>query len=187
MVSDRDHGVGPWRYIVEPRPQLHPRLAAKVAKCRPDLYAEADVYIWVDASFQITSHDFVGRAVEQLGNHFLAQIVHPDRKRISDEAEVSAGMAKYAGLPVREQAAQYLSSDFPDDYGLWATGLIVSHRSSEMREFGDAWLREQVTWSYQDQISQPFVLWASGLRPAPLDGPLYPNPRFHIRGHRSEL
>lgn len=187
MVTDQDYGVEPWRYVVEARPQLHPRLAAKVAKCRPDLYADADVYIWVDASIQITSREFVGRCVEQLGGNVLAQITHPDRTRIYDEAEVSAGMAKYHGLPVREQAAHYISRGYPDGWGLWATGIIAYRRGRELAALGDAWLREQLRWSYQDQISQPPLLHDLGLRPSVLDGPLFPNPHFAIRGHRSEL
>jgi len=186
LVADRPYDDWLGRVVVEPRPQLHPRLAAKVAKCRPDLYADADAYIWVDASFQVTTPDFASWAVSHLQQGLIAQIVHPARTRIRDEAEVSAHMTKYAGLPVREQAAHYIAQGYPDGWGLWATGLIVYRGGSVMREFGDVWLREQLRWTYQDQLSEAPVLHALGLKPVPIGGDLYRSGRFVIRNHRDE-
>lgn len=187
LVTDRPlTGDWPGRVVVEPRPQIHPRLAAKVAKCRPDLYADADAYVWVDASFEITSPGFAAWAVSHLGQGPIAQIVHPARTSIRDEAEVSAGMTKYAGLPVREQAAHYIAGGYPDGWGLWATGFIVYRREQAIRDFGDAWLREQLRWTYQDQISEAPVLHSLGLKPVPVGGSLYRSQHFVIRNHRDE-
>jgi hypothetical protein len=184
LVSVQDHDCHPWKVVVEPRPQLHPRLAAKVAKCRPDLYTDADVTIWVDASIHITSPGFVSWCVAELGESEAAQIPHPMRRRISDEAQESHGMPKYAGLPVFAQVDSYLSAGYPDDWGLWATGLIVYKGRSR---FGDAWLREQMRWTYQDQLSEAPVLHAHGIRPVDLTGGLFNHPMFTIRGHRDHL
>lgn len=186
LVADRPYDCPPWRVVVEPRPQLHPRLAAKVAKCRPDLYAKADTYVWVDASIHIVAADFVSWATQSLESGPIAQIPHPHRVNIRDEADVSSHMAKYAGLPVREQVEHHLASGYVDGWGLWATGVIAT-RSDLPTSFGDAWLREQLRWTYQDQLSEPPVLFHHGLRPVDLPGPLYGNPRFTVRGHGSDL
>lgn len=188
LVTDQDYDVKPWRVVVEPRPQLHPRLAAKVAKCRPDLYAEADVYIWVDASFHIYSSDFVAWCAKSLldTNGLIAQIPHPDRIRIVDEADVSSIMGKYGSLPVHAQVMHYLRNGYVDGWGLWATGLRVQREDPLLHEWGDAWLAEQVRWTYQDQLSEPYVLWKYGIRPVDLDGPLRQNPRFGIKSHRDD-
>lgn len=185
LVTDRHYDADPWKVVVEPRPQLHPRLAAKVAKCRPDLYADADVILWVDASVQILDAHFAAAVVEQMGAAPLAQIRHPARSSIVDEANVSQQMEKYTGLPVVEQARHYVATGYPDGWGMWATGLIARRRDGwPLQAVGDAWLREQMRWTYQDQISEPPVLYSYGITPADLGGPLYGNPRFLIREHR---
>ena len=55
-----------------------------------------------------------------------------------------------------------------------------------MKALGDAWLREQLRWTFQDQISLPPLLEEFGIVPVDLPGPLYPNPRFTIRHHHRE-
>jgi len=184
LVTDRPYDVPGWRVEVEPRTQLHPRLAAKVAKCRPDLYVDADVFVWVDASFAIRSSDFVSWCVGHLQYGPQAQIPHPDRRSIIAEADFSHALPKYVGLPTREQADHYIKQGYPDGWGLWATGLIVYRGRSLI---GDDWLREQLRWTYQDQVSEPPLLWSRNLRPVDMAGGLLNNPHFTIRGHRDHL
>lgn len=184
MVSDVEGAPYPWKTVVEPRKGVHPRLAAKVAKCRPDLYADADIHIWVDASFHIHHPEFVDWCVTQVAEAPMAQIPHPDRRRILEEAHASTGLPKYQDLPMIAQAESYLASGYPYDWGLWATGLIVYKGTSSI---GDAWLREQTRHTYQDQISEAPLLWKQAIRPADMGGGLLNNPYFAIRGHRDHL
>lgn len=184
LVSDQHYDCHPWKVIVEPRPQVHPRLAAKVAKCRPDLYADADVLIWMDASAQISRPDWASWIVDQLAGRPLGQFRHPWWHTLTDEANVAAGMAKYGGLPIREQAAHYLAAGHEDGWGLWASGVIAySAAGWPLAQFGDAWLAEQLRWTYEDQISEPPVLARLGLRPVDLPGGIFGNERFAIRPH----
>jgi hypothetical protein len=182
LVSDRDYDCHPWKVVVEPRPQLHPRLAAKVAKARPDWYADADVYIWVDGNVLITAPDFVSWCLACLGESPLAQHHNPDRRELLDEANIAAGMIKYVGLDVVGQARHYTDGGMPPTFGVWWTGLIV--RTAGCPDFGTPWLAEQTRWTYEDQISQPYVLWRLGMRPAdmPID---WPSKRhFELRSHQ---
>ena len=175
-----------WQVLPAPGPHAHPRMRAKVPKCRPDLYAHAGLHIWIDGSFQVLEPDFVRWCVDSLGDGDLGMIRHPDRQSILAEAEVSAGMPKYQGQQVREQAADYVRRGYEDRFGMWATGLIVSRPTARVKALGDAWLREQLRWTYQDQISLPPLLEEFGIVPVDLPGPLYPNPRFTIRHHHRE-
>jgi hypothetical protein len=185
LVTDDPTPVDGWQVVYEPRPQLHPRLAAKVPKCRPDLYADADAYLWVDGSIEITSPGFVTACVGHLEVGPVAQFPHPLRSSIAAEAEASMAMAKYHGLPVREQAAHYIKSGYPDGWGLWETGIIARRRDG--LGFGADWLTEQVRWTYQDQVSQAPVMWAAGVRPIDLPGLATKNPWTRYRHHTSEL
>lgn len=176
-----------WHTVIEPRDQLHPRVAAKVAKCSPELYTDSEVVIWIDASFDVLSETFVDWCVSSIGDEPIAQIVHPHRQSIMDEAEVSRQMEKYNGQAVIEQARHYILDDeHPASWGLWATGLMVRRPSRRTADFGRRWLAEQVRWTYQDQISEPYVLRRCGLRPVSLSGPLWGHHLFGMHGHRSD-
>jgi hypothetical protein len=183
LVADREYDCWPWKVIVEPRPGLPPRLAAKVTKCRPDAYADADLTVWVDAHFRIKHPGFVSWAVRSLGRAHIAQLRHPQRTRLSEEAAPSARLPKYAGLPLQQQAAHYLAAGYPDGWGLWAAGLIVRRISGAMVRFGDAWLAEQVRWTVQDQLSEPPLLYWHGLEVATLAGPLVGHWGFDLGVH----
>jgi hypothetical protein len=180
-VVDRHYaGCQRWMQIVEPRSHLHPRMAAKVAKCRPDLYTNAETTVWIDGGARLL-HGGVAQWAASHGPY--AQFVHPERDDISAEAEVSAGMEKYANQPVLDQAAHYKKQGLPDGFGLWATGMLVLPRKWDL--LGDEWLTQQLRWSYQDQISLPFVLWQMDMKPNPLLDNLWGNRHVQFTGHRS--
>lgn len=175
--------------LVEHRQHTHPRLAAKHAKCLPWEYSSADIIIWIDGSIRLTSNSILEYLVQQSEGHLISQYVHPVRDDILDEADASFPMLKYQGQSVHEQAHYYLSNGLPRNWGLWATGLIVYRPhlgKGLLHRFGSDWLNEQIRWTYQDQISQPYVLYRHGLRPHPLIGGIYGNDGFVIAGHNRE-
>lgn len=187
-VTDRTHDTGMWRQVIEPRRHISNRLASKIPKCLPHRYTACDWVIWIDASATVRA-DVAEWAVEHLDGTDcpVAQFRHPERDDIGDEAKVSAGMRKYAGLMVEEQAAHYFTRGFPRYWGLWATGIMVRRRHAWSTLFGKAWLAEQVRWSYQDQVSEPYVLWRMGeTRPVELNGSLWHDPHVHFGGHHTD-
>lgn len=157
-----------WRVVYEPRPGVHPNRAAKHPKYEPWRYTAADRSVWVDASFRIVSPTM---AVEALSfADPIAQFAHPWRDCLFAEAKESAGLPKYAGEPVLEQAEHYAVQGHPENWGLWATGFIARRHTDAVRELGMRWLAETYEWSFQDQISQPYALRETGLRPTALPG-----------------
>jgi len=157
VTDNPEVSADPWRIVHEPRPHMHPRLAAKVPKCRPDLYTDADVIIWLDASFLATEEWFVRWCVDQLGAADIAQIRHPHRDNITLEASASIRLDKYRGQMCRQQVDHYLAAGNVRP-GLWCTGFAVRRNTPEVAAFGDRWLLEQVRWTYQDQLSQTACL-----------------------------
>jgi hypothetical protein len=181
----------PWEVIVEPRPHLHPRMAAKIPKCMPYIYAGTHGYMadvmWLDASARILRPDFVSMCVDVLRDGGqVAQWVHPQRDCILDEAFVSSGMAKYDGQPVHPQAAYYIKNGHPQNVGLWATGCMVWRRPFLVRGVGQEWLTEQMLWTYQDQISWPVIVGQRGVKISPLPGGLWDRTYLEFRGHASD-
>jgi hypothetical protein len=186
MVSDdseflcRAMDVGWQNCVIHEIPHVHPRLAAKVAKCDPTRFmfdCPTETVVWLDASAHVRNSQRFADVVNAFSAHdAIAQFVHPDRSDIAEEAFVSATMEKYKSQKVCQQAALYKRRGLPDDWGLWATGMIVYHPNAfDLGSFGNAWLAEQVAWTYQDQISEPYLLWLAGYRPAPLPGNLRDN------------
>jgi hypothetical protein len=165
---------------VQPLPHLHPRMAAKVPKCDPWRFVfsdHTDTIVWLDAAARIKDAEAFIEAVRRVpATQAIGQFVHPDRKDVVDEAFVSETMPKYRGQDVVTQAKMYQHRGLPVDWGLWATGMIVYHPAVfDLREFGNAWLAEQVAWTYQDQISEPWLLWIAKYRPYELPGHLRTN------------
>ena len=171
-------------HVNEPRPHLHPRMAAKVAKCQPWRYADDTVYIWVDGSIVPTDNLFLEHLLD-VSRGPLSQYRHPHRDCIETEARVSAGMPKYQGQPVIRQAASYMQAGHPKRWGLWATGIIVYRpgRLYPLHELGAARLAEMSAWTVQDQISQPYLLHRFGLRPHTIPGDIFHMEHATIRAH----
>lgn len=160
-----------WRVVYEPRPGVHPNRAAKHPKYEPWRYASAPVSVWVDASFRVVSDRFAVEATAGLTEaEPIAQFVHPWRDCLFDEATASAHLRKYEGEPVLKQADHYSERGHPAGWGLWATGVIARRHTEAVRELGVRWLAETYAWSFQDQVSQPFALRETGLRPTALPG-----------------
>jgi hypothetical protein len=182
-VAYTDGPADGWRTVPPGGLHGHPRMLAKVPKCRPDLFTDAEVNIWLDASIEVVSPRFVEWLLNQLGDADLAMFAHPQRDSLLAEAWESKPMAKYSGQPVVEQATHYLTEGCDDRFGLWAGCVIVSRPSPRVRRLGDAWLREQLRWTYQDQISLPYLLASAGFRPVGLAGSIYDRRWFRFHDH----
>ncbi len=180
VTDDPKLEVEGWRVLYEPRPELHPNRAAKHPKMRPWSYAHTTHSVWIDASFRITSPNFVVEALTYATP--IAQFVHPERDCIYDEAYVSMQLVKYNGEPIEQQMQRYRAQGHPGHWGLWATGVIAREHTLAVMEFGDAWLDECLTYSFQDQLSHPPTLRNHGLRPESLPGWHGSNPWLRYEG-----
>lgn len=193
FVTDKDIDAHGWQVVVEPRPHMHPRLAAKVAKCLPWLYTDADTVIWLDGACRLLREDSLEVILLAADNRPLSQIVHPWRDCIYDEADASRGMLKYQGQPIDAQVEHYRRKGHPEHWGLWATGLIVRSdgrnqglaRAMNM-DFGRRWLAEQMRWTYQDQLSEAPLLADGILKVHDLPFSLHGSGVFEWLNHRDE-
>jgi hypothetical protein len=168
--------VGAWRVIrVKADHKVHPRIQAKQFKIlshnvsSDSRYAPlwirrgVDLSIWIDASLQITSSTFVTDMRNKLGDGDWAMFVHPDRDCIYEEALVSVTMAKYQDVPILPQVETYRSV-VPPHGGLYACTVIVRREPSaeRLKRVHMLWWEENIKWTYQDQLSLPFVLRCVG-------------------------
>lgn len=181
VTDDRSLVADGWRVHVEPSPD-HPRLAAKRAKMLPWMYTDCDAAVWLDASFEVLGSGFAGFARAALEQNDFVVWQHPEgRVDITHEAGISAGMKKYQGSRVVEQAAFYKSQGFPENWGLFAAGTIGWRFTPATKRFGALWLRECTDWSIQDQVSLPYLLWSEGMKFGIWKANEYANPYVSLR------
>lgn len=173
-----------WRVVLEPKPHLHPNRAAKRAKLVPWEYTDAPMSVWIDGNFRVQSTTFAREALAFA--HPIAQFNHPWRQCLFHEAICTMAVGKYADqVPIIEaQSEHYRDMGHPDEWGLWATGVIARRHTKEVVDLGWQWLAEVHTWSIQDQVSQPYVLNRIGLRPELFPGDYFSSPWLAYEGHR---
>lgn len=167
----------------------HPRMAAKYFKLLPHkVMPDYPKTLWIDAGITLRrARRFARMALRTLDDHGIALFAHPDRPDVFAEAEFSRVMLKYRDLPVVEQVAHYRARGLPDGVGLYAGGILVrDSRQRRIRRLGRAWLRENEKWTYQDQLSLPYVLWRLRIEPAIIPFNLWENPFLGFVPHANE-
>lgn len=139
-----------------------------------------DATIWVDASLLLRHRSFARDIVGFIGKTSWAMFTHPDRDCFFEEAIVSSGMNKYRGFPIREQASHYSKVGILPHSGLYACGVVARKEplTPMLRRANELWWSENVKWSYQDQLSLPFVLHQLGIGVDQIPGNLWRNDWF---------
>ena len=152
------------------------RLASKIVKFRPDQFVPTSLSVWVDASMRDPDNWLYDACTEKLNKGDFVLFRHPDRTSIVDEVVASRESPKYDQFPLEKQIDFYLNSGFQDDVGLFACGVIARRHSSEISEFGNAWLLENMRWSIQDQISFSYLISKRALTVGVFDEHLWNGP-----------
>lgn len=167
MINKENKG---WKIVYEPRWHLHPNRAAKTPKCLPWLYTDCDASIWIDASYQVKSWVFAEDAMAHANP--IAQFTHPWRNCAYAEAEESLKLPKYADerTNIERFVRTLRDRGHPDNWGLWATGVIARKHTVNVNDAGSDWLADLHNYSYQDQLSHPDNMRRYGIRPVSFPG-----------------
>jgi hypothetical protein len=177
LVTDREPDpelACGWRVIVDPKPDLSPRRAAKLPKFRPWEYTDAGVSVWLDSSFRVTSRWAVAQMTDYLADQIpeqdIAQFAHPFRDCLYAEAGTVLALGMDDKALVEQQTEACRRAGHPENWGLWATGVIVRKHTGAVKRLGNMWSDAVAMWSHRDQLSQPYALRLAGLRPVDLPG-----------------
>lgn len=156
------------------------RLNARYIKCHPP--KGYDISIWIDSSVisDIYSHEVVYGI---LGDYDLACFKHPVRDCLYQEADVCSQL----GYAINQNRIdEYRHEGFPENYGLYGSGIIFRKNSPQVDVFNDTWWNEILRCSYRDQISQMYAIWKTGIKHKTIEGSLYRNKFFEIRKHKKK-
>jgi len=156
-------------YVNLHQPAEYNMMCAKYYKMQNhhiDALDKYDYIIWVDGSI-ILRENFV--------NQIMSEVIHPGRElvnfnhsvrnNIKDELAVSITMQKYKSQNLDSQYLHYIANGFPDSIGLFENTIIIRKKNDKTNKLFDLWWLHNQMYSYQDQISYPYVLWKSGCIP----------------------
>ena len=60
---------------------------------------------------------------------------------------------------IKRQTAYYEQQQFPKNFGLWETGVIIRKNNDKIKTMEQKWWELLNTYSHRDQLSFPFILW----------------------------
>ena len=164
------------------------RRKSKIAKLIPHRFEPLLKYkylIWIDGDMQILSADFIPEILSFISNGLVISPHFDGRDCAYGEATIRP--LKYQNEPMDEQVEFYKSEGFPEHMGLYECGVMARDMENlAVREMSELWFEQNITWSYQDQVSLPYCLWKTGFKPDILPQSFRNFNWVHINAHRNE-
>ena len=157
----------PWKQIILGDENLDNRRRSKRPKLNPhsiDILNNYKYLIWIDGDMEILKEDFVPSILSFMNNGFVISPHFDNRHCAYGESNIRP--AKYANEPLDEQVEFYRSEGFPENFGLYECGVSARDMTNQdVKNLGELWHEQNLTWSYQDQVSLPYCLWKTGYKP----------------------
>ena len=125
-----------------------------------DILQKYDYIIWIDGSITLRPN-FINNVLTNIidNDYELASFKHSERNNINDEVKLSLTMDKYKTQDLNTQYQFYLQDGFNDNIGLFENTIIIRKKTERINNIFDLWWIHNLKYSYQDQISFPYVLW----------------------------
>jgi len=115
---------------------------------------EHDFSIWINAQFDFKRNPL--ELISLLGDKDIVCFKHNKRTSLYQEAEVCSNLLLDNPETIRFQTDRYRKERFPDNYGLFYSGVIIRRNNEKVRRFNELWWDEIQKGSLRDQISQTY-------------------------------
>lgn len=156
-----------WQKVILGDELMDNRRRSKRPKLNPhsiDILNNYKYVVWIDGDMEILTPGFVPEIISFLNNGFVISPHFDNRHCAYGEATIRP--KKYIKEPLDQQVAFYKQEGFPENYGLYECGVSVRDMTNtDVRILGELWYEQNMTWSYQDQVSLPYCLWKTGYKP----------------------
>ena len=143
------------------------RLYAKYIKCQAlniDILTKYKYIIWTDNSLKITNKNLIQDIIHLLeSKEELYFYDHSHRNNINDEYEISKLFSKYNNSKMDEQIQKY-NEQFTNN-NLYESGIFIYKNNEDNIKLFNDWWEEIINYSYQCQLSLPYVLWKNNKTP----------------------
>jgi len=144
-----------------------PQLKARYVKINSHLFLpyNHEFSVWVDSSFIVRVNNFTQLVEENLINNSFATFRHNKRNCVYDEIKVCNNLKlDYSNL-FKLQEQKYRKDNFPCNYGLYSTGVLIRRNDSITKKINEEWWKEINKYSKRDQISLSYVFWKLQFKP----------------------
>lgn len=159
------------------------RLARRHKTQAHALFPDADYTLWLDGSMQLKT-DVATMVPGKLKEHIdICWFRHSQRRCVYREAAACIRLQKDKSDVIRAQMANYRSSGYPEEHGLFETGILLRRNTSNVAKFEEAWWGEISRGSSRDQLSANYACWRLQLPYATFDGTVYDNPYANFYPH----
>ena len=131
-----------------------------------DILQSYKYIIWMDTAIIIENKNFVNDIINLLisNNNEIFIFEHYRRDNIKDEFLASMNLYKYKNQNMTKQVKEYLKSGMIDNK-LYETGFIIYKNSKSIKKLMNNWWNEINLYSYQCQISAPYVFYKNNINP----------------------
>lgn len=119
-----------------------------------------DVTIYIDASMTLRS------TITQLLRTYKGGFVignHNTRNCVYAEGLAVKQLKKAPEEIVNKHIAEYYENNFPINFGMWSSGFMIRDKST--KAMCELWYSKLDEHSHRDQLSLPWALWKTGLKP----------------------
>lgn len=132
----------------------------RVIKVCPSKYLkEYDASLWIDGNVTIMSDIWKFVSGYNLQEIPIWTKKHPSRRCIYDEANAVLRLKKDSRQAVGPQMTKYHVENFPRNFGLHETSVILRRHCMEEEIFGNRWAKEILDHSHRDQLSFDYCRW----------------------------
>lgn len=146
-----------------------------------DILQTYDYIVWMDASIHINNINFCNDIILLLSNkkNYIYIFEHYIRNSIKAEYIASLKFKKYKDQDMFKQITDYYNTKFKNlkfkDSKLYECGFFIVKNNSSIEKLLDDWWNEVIKYTFQDQLSFPYVLWKNKIIPYSLNNNINKN------------
>ncbi len=154
-------------------PNLDNRMKGKYFKTQAHKFLDHDIFIWVDASIDITSKDFVKDIVQYLQGKDVVSSLHTQRDTPYRELAYVINKMKdgdryllqrYAKQPLYQEYEFYNQQELPRGYPLYNCYFFARWNNDKLNKAFDLWWDLILRYSNFDQTQFSYVAWKEKLK-----------------------
>jgi hypothetical protein len=131
-----------------------------------------DYIIWMDASIIIENNNFINDILKLIDNNKESEFFifeHSERNNIKDECTASLTLDKYKDQDLENQINNYYNDNYKDE--LYESGFFIYKNNLNIKKMMNNWWEEIKKYSYQCQLSLPYVLQKNNINVFKLNEP----------------
>lgn len=139
-----------------------------------DILDEYEYIVWLDARVRV-KNEFISLISSVIIHDYkLVNFKHSKNSSIKEEVYESLSQERYVKQDVMGQYEEYRKDGYNDTV-LFENGVFIRKVNEEINDLFDEWWRHNVQYSFQDQISYPYVLWKHNQFPYTISKSIWKN------------